>query len=329
MCTNQGHLTPSATLNRHDIEVESVVTKHASMLPYFGTGVTWGCSFLFIKLSLGFLTPFGVAFGRCFLGATTLLLISGLRGVALPRGRRVWLHLWLLALCINVLPGILFALAETRTTSILASIINALVPLTSLFFITIVFRDDRISRVQGVGLAIGLLGVLVVLGVWQGLGKNPWWAVGALLLAVTLYGVTFPYTRRYITPLKLAPVSLASAQLLLGAVTLVPTFFVDGLNHHGISPKAIFGIVALGVFGSGLAFMWNFRSIEVLGSSIASTVTYMSPVVATVVGVIFLHEHLTWFQPVGGAIVLLGAAVGQERIRLYRGRQRPEAALSA
>lgn len=213
------------------------VTSRASLFPYLGTGLTWGCSFLFIKFSLGFLTPFGVAFGRCLLGAVTLFLISRIRGVALPKERRVWLHLWLLAMCINVLPGILFALAETRTTSILASIINALVPITSLFFIAIVFRDDKITPSQMSGLAIGLVGVLVVFGVWQGLGSNPWWAVGSLLLAVTLYGVTFPYTRRYIPSLKLEPVALASTQLILGAATLLPTFLIDGMNGHAATSK--------------------------------------------------------------------------------------------
>ena len=288
----------------------------ASLFPYLATGLTWGCSFLFIKFSLGFLTPFGVAFGRCFLGAVTLFVIARVRGVAFPKERRVWLHLWLLAMCINVLPGILFALAETKTTSILASIINALVPITSLFFIAIVFRDDKISPSQMAGLGIGLVGVLVVLGVWQGLGSSPWWAVGSLLLAVTLYGVTFPYTRRYIIPLKLEPVALASTQLILGAMTLLPTFLINGTNGHAVTGKAVFGIIALGMFGSGLAFMWNFRSIELLGSSVASTVTYLSPVVATIVSVIFLSEPITWFQPVGGLIVLIGAAIAQDRVRI-------------
>ena len=299
------------------------VSSKTSLFPYLGTGLTWGCSFLFIKFSLGFLTPFGVAFGRCFLGATTLFLIARLRGISLPRDRRVWLHLWLLAMCINVLPGILFALAETRTTSVLASIINALVPITSLFFISVVFRDDKITTSQMSGLAIGLVGVLVVLGVWQGLGNNPWWAVGSLLLAVTLYGITFPYTRRYIIPLKLEPVALASSQLILAAATLLPTFLIDGMNGHAVTSKSLIGITALGVFGSGLAFMWNFRSIELLGSSVASTVTYLSPVVATVVSIIFLQEPIAWFQPVGGAIVLIGAAIAQDRVRLpLRSRQR-------
>lgn len=287
-----------------------------SWLPaYLATGTTWGCSFLFIKYSLGFLTPFGVAFVRCGLGAATLLAVAALTRVALPKSLIVWWHLWIVALCLNVIPGVLFPLAETRTTSIVAGIINALTPLTSLFFILIVFRDEPLKRHQLVGLGVGLLGVLTVLGAWHGFGSNPWWAILALLGAVTLYGVSYPYTKRYLIPRGLQPVSLASTQLLLATVTLIPTFFIDGLNGHGVTLKAVLGMLGLGVFSSGFAFMWNFRVIAAVGSSIASTVTYLSPVVAVIVGVIFLHESLTWFEPIGGVIVLLGAAIGQGRFR--------------
>ncbi len=291
-----------------------------SWLPaYLATGIVWGCSFLFIKLSLGFLTPFGVAFVRCALGAITLVTVALITHVRLPKERIVWLHLWVVALCLNIIPGILFAVAETRTTSIVAGIINALTPLTTLFFMLAVFRDEPMKRFQLVGLGVGLFGVLVVLGVWHGFGKNPWWAVLALLGAVTLYGVSFPYSRRYLIPRGLAPVSMASAQLILAATTLLPTFLIDGTNGHGVSAKAMLSAIALGVFGSGFAFMWNFRVIAAAGSSIASTVTYLTPVVAVVAGIIFLNESLTWFEPVGGLIVLLGAAIGQGRIRLRLG----------
>jgi drug/metabolite transporter (DMT)-like permease len=87
---------------------------------YLALGIVWGCSFLFIKDSLGFLTPFGVAFVRCVLGAVTLLVIAAIRRVSLPKEGAAWFHLWVVALCLNVVPGVLFAVAETRTTSIVA-----------------------------------------------------------------------------------------------------------------------------------------------------------------------------------------------------------------
>jgi drug/metabolite transporter (DMT)-like permease len=286
---------------------------HSWRWPYLGLGVAWGCSFLFIKVSLEFLTPFGVAFFRCLLGAVTLNVIAGVAGVSLPRGRRVWWDLWVVALCLNILPGILFAVAESRTTSILAGLINGLTPLTTLFFIAVVFRDDPVTPRQVIGLGVGLVGVLTVLGVWRGFGSNPWWAVGALLAAVTLYGLSYPYSRRHLIPLGLAPVALASAQLILAAATLLPTFLIDGMNGHALTASGVAGILGLGVFGSGFAYMWNFRIIREAGASIASTVTYLTPVVAVIVGIAFLRERIAWYEPVGGLVVLLGAAIAQGR----------------
>lgn len=255
---------------------------------------------------------------RCALGAVTLTLIAKSKKVSLPRERVVWGHLLVVAMLINVIPGILFAVAETHCTSILAGIINGMVPLTSLFFITLVFRDEEITRAKATGLVTGLLGVLCVFGVWEGLGSNPWWAVAALLFSVTLYGISYPYSRRHLTPRGIAPASLATAQLLLASAVLLPTFIVLGPKGNAPTLKAALAISCLGIFGSGFAFMWNFQVIGAAGSAIASTMTYITPVVAVFMGVIFLHEPLRWFEPLGGLLVLLGAAIGQGRIRLGR-----------
>jgi drug/metabolite transporter (DMT)-like permease len=75
-------------------------------------------------------------------------------------------------------------------------------------------------------------------------------------------------------------------------------------------------MLALGVFGSGFAYIWNFKIMAIAGSAIASSVTYLTPVVAVIVGVIFLKENLFWYEPIGALIVLLGAAIGQNRIKL-------------
>ena len=95
------------------------------LLAYVALGTVWGCSFLFIKWSLFFLTPFGVAFVRCALGALSLFVMLLASRLRYPRELAVWGHLVVVALCLNVVPGVLFAIAETRTTSILAGSIEA------------------------------------------------------------------------------------------------------------------------------------------------------------------------------------------------------------
>lgn len=284
---------------------------------YIALGVVWGCSFIFIKLGLEFLTPVGVAFGRVSLGAITLLMWARFKGISLPKGKSMWFHLWVVALLLNVIPGYLFAVAETEVTSILAGIINAVTPLMTLLAIMLAFREEKPKSYQVVGLILGFIGVLTVLGAWQGLGDNPPSAVIALLCAVACYGVSYPYSRKFVIPKKLQAESLAAGQLTMGALTLLPAYLINGISITNYRPGPVLAMLTLGILGSGFAYIWNFKIMEAAGSAIASTVTYVTPVVAVIVGIIFLGEGVTWYEPVGGLIVLLGAAISQNRIKLF------------
>ena len=285
-----------------------------SWLPaYIALGVVWGCSFIFIKLGLEFLTPFGVAFVRCALGAITLLIVVKIKKIKLPSDKSTWRKLWILAMLLNVIPGILFAYAEVYVTSVLAGIINATTPLATLIVMLIAFREERLKVEQIIGLIIGAIGVMVVLGIWQGVGENQLTGVIALLIAVTCYGISFPYTVRNIIPLGLKPEAAATTQLVMAAITLLPFYLFDGISQDNYRPASLFAMLALGILGSGVAYIWNFSIIAAAGSSIASSVTYLTPVVAIIVGWVFLGEALSWFEPVGALLVIIGAATSQGR----------------
>lgn len=296
--------------------------KSGSWLPiYLVVGFIWGCSFIFIKSGLEFLSPVGVAFFRCALGAVTLYSYAKYKKIELPRERKSLFHIWVVSLLLNVFPGIFFALAETEVTSILAGIINAVTPLMTLIAILLVNRSEQPKVSQIVGLLIGFAGVLIVLGAWNGLGDNPWWAVGILLLAVTCYGFSFPYTRKFVIPLGITSEAIVAQQLILASFTLLPIYLIDGISFESIAIGPLASMIALGVFGSGFAYLWNFKVMQIAGSAIASSVTYLTPVVAVIVGIIFLGEHITWNEPVGALVVLFGAAIAQERLKFSKQRR--------
>lgn len=287
-----------------------------SWLPaYIALGVTWGCSFIFIELGLEFLTPFGVAFVRCALGAITLLIIVKVRKIALPKDKSTWRKLWIVALMLNVVPGILFAFAQQYVTSVVAGIINATTPLMTMVFMLLLFREQKLKSEQIIGLLIGATGVMVVLGIWKGIGDNQLIGVVALLLAVSCYGYSFPYTTRKILPLGLKPEAAATIQLSMAAITLLPLYLFDGIAEENYRLTPLLAVLALGVLGSGFAYIWNFSIIAAAGGSIASTVTYVTPVVAVIVGWIFLGEQITWHEPIGAVFVILGAAMTQGRLK--------------
>jgi drug/metabolite transporter (DMT)-like permease len=286
-----------------------------SWLPaYLALGTVWGCSFIFIELGLEYLTPFGVAFIRCALGAITLLIFTKIRKVDLPKDRKIWQKLWVVAMLLNVIPGVLFAFAQQYVTSVLASIINAGTPLMTLVFMLIVFREEKLKPEQIIGLIIGALGVLTVVGVWKDLGDNQLVGVIALLIAISCYGASYPYSTRNVIPLKLKPEALATGQLIMAAVTLLPFFIINGISNDFYRPQSVIAMLCLGIFGSGFAYIWNFAITAAAGSAIASTVTYLTPVVAVIVGFLYLGEVIVWHEIVGALIVIVGALLSQGRL---------------
>ena len=286
-----------------------------SWLPaYLALGLVWGCSFIFIELGLVFLSPFGVTFVRCALGAITLMIFAKARKVGLPKGKSIWRKLWVVAMLLNVVPGVLFAFAQQYITSALAGIINATTPLMTLIFMLLIFREEKIKREQVYGLLIGALGVMTVMGVWKELGDNQLIGVIALLIAVSCYGASYPYSTRNVIPLRLKPEALATGQLLMATITLLPLFLFDGFSSDNYETKSIIAMLCLGIFGSGFAYIWNFSVTAAAGSAIGSTVTYITPVVAVIVGWLYLNEAIAWHEPVGALVVIIGALLSQGRL---------------
>ena len=149
----------------------------------------WGCSFWWIKVGLRAVSFVDVAMLRLAFGAAALLIISGLTRTPLPRRPATWGHLFVMGALFCSVPFTLLSYGETHISAVLAGLINALTPLTTVAATIAVFRLQKPSRHLIGGLGLGLAGVLVVLGVWTGLGGGQLAGVGACLVAVTCYGV--------------------------------------------------------------------------------------------------------------------------------------------
>jgi drug/metabolite transporter (DMT)-like permease len=213
------------------------------------------------------------------------------------------------------LPFTLFAFAQTHVTSALASIINAVTPMATVVVMLIAFRSEKLLPHVVVGLVVGLVGVLIVLGVWQGFGDNEPLAILALIVAVTCYGIGTPYIRKYIAPLKLSTEVSVFGQIGTAALSLLPIYLLSG-QYFTAAPslQAIGSVIAIGALGSGVAYLLYYKVLDVVGSAIASSVTYITPIIAVILGVLLLNEELHWYEPVGGAIIILGAAISQGSI---------------
>ena len=285
----------------------------------------WGCAFWFIKVAVTALAPVQVAFGRVGLGAVVVLLALVVTRTRLPRDPRVWLDVGIVALFLHTLPFTLFAFGETRISSVLAGIWNATTPLWTVVIGLAVLPADKVGRDRWAGLGLGFVGVLVVLGVWDGVAGGDWLGSLACLAATGCYGFAVTWTRRRLAPRAESPTSLIGAQLLSGTVQLGLVCALVARDMPRWSTDVVLAMLALGVLCTGVAFVLNYRIVRDAGPLASASVTYATPIVSTLVGVAVLGEALTWHEPVGALVVLAGVALVQGFVSLPGGRRREPA----
>ena len=278
---------------------------------YLSLIAIWGCSFLFIKVGLEVLAPLQVVLGRMALGAFALLAVTVLRRVPLPREPRLWGHMAVAATLLNTVPFTLFAYAEQRIPSAVASICNATTPLFTLLVAMVVLPDERPTAKRSIGLVLGFAGVVIVFGV-DGTAARPD-LVGVLLalIATACYGLGGVYLRLTLSTTRYSGLALSAGQMLIGTVQLaIITPIVTTAPTH-VPGHVVLAIVTLGALGTGLAYVLQYTLIRTAGATLTSTVTYCIPVVSIGLGVVVLGERVAWTAPIGAAIIVTGAVLSR------------------
>ncbi|WP_424215728.1 DMT family transporter (plasmid) [Streptomyces sp. BI20] len=277
--------------------------------------VVWGFSFLLIKVGTEAYAPFQVTLGRVFFGALALLTVLLIRREPLPRGRRTWAHLTVAALLLNTVPFSLFAYAELSIPSGLAGICSATSPLWGMALSLVALSEDRPTRRRVAGLGLGFLGVLTVLGAWQGFTGIDAGGTALALLASLCYPVGWIHVRRTLAAAPGSPVSLTGAQLLISTLQLaaVSALFSPAPTSFPLWPTL--AVVALGALGTGMALHIQYGLVAEIGPTTTQMATYFIPAVATTAGVLLLGEQFHWNALVGTAVILAGAALTQSRRR--------------
>jgi drug/metabolite transporter (DMT)-like permease len=269
----------------------------------------WGCSFLFNEWALRSFTPLQVAFGRIALGAVTVGAVVLVMRVPVRLHRAQVVDLLVLATFMTAVPFALIAFAQTRVTSILAGLLNATTPLWTAVAVALLLPLERGTRRQVLGLVIGFAGIAVLLGVWDldaldGLGAL------AMIAATACYGFGTAWMRARFTSSDLSGAALSFVQVTFAALLLLPLVPVGGAPTQ-VLPESVVALVALGVLGTGIAYVLFWRVVRSAGATTGATVTYLIPLVSTALGIAVLGEPLTWNEPVGGLVVLLGVALAQ------------------
>ena len=288
-------------------------------------GLVWGSAFLFIKVAVSAFDPFTYVWLRLTIAAVALVIMLRLSGrrLALPLG--VWAAVGLLALLNNVIPFLLFGWGQRHIASGLAAILQATTPIFGVVAAHFLTADEMITPARLIGVVIGFAGVATMIGPQiTGDGGNHLLAQLACLLASLLYALAGIFARRF-KALGVAPMELAAAQFVAGAILLAPVALTFGQSLTALPTSlAAWGAVAvLAIVCSAFAYVLFFRLIETAGATNSMLVTLLVPPIAITLGALVFGEQFGVAQIVGLLLIAAGLAVIDGRLlKIWAARPR-------
>jgi drug/metabolite transporter (DMT)-like permease len=281
-------------------------------LIFFALGLMWGSSYLFIKLAVDDFGTFTLVALRLVVGAALLWSVVRVAGQELPRERRIYGHLLVMAIINITIPFLLITWAEQSVESSLAAILTSPVPLFAIVLSSL-FLHDEPMRVNGVaGLVVGFIGVVIIAS--PGLTGQGSSVAGeiALLGAAFSYACGAVYARRNVR--GLAPMIPAVFQVTFAAlITGTMALLVEHPWTARPDAQAIFSILWLGILGSGLAYLFVFRLLAHWGATRTTLVAYLIPPVGIALGFLVLQEPVDGRLLLGTAFVIAGVGLVNSR----------------
>lgn len=276
-------------------------------------GAIWSASFLWIKIALEEVGPLTLVAFRVLFGLLTGLVISALLRIPLPRDWKTWRIFILLGLTNVAVPFFLITWGEQSIDSAVASILNATVPLFTVVMAHFLLHDDKITVPKIIGLLMGFVGVILLLSKdFKADAQNSILGQAAVILAAIFYAGSSIYTRRYTADVPgqtRGMLPLFSASAIMWAVAPIAESPLQ-IPHL---PMTWIALLWLGVLGTGLALIMQFYLVHEVGPTRATLVTYIFPLGGVILGVIFLHEQLSWQLAVGAALIISSIAVVNSR----------------
>lgn len=283
--------------------------KTSALLAFCFLGLVWGANFIFVKWAAVYISPVQITLLRVIFGFLPVLLYALARSDLRLGQLRHLHHFAVMALLATALYYYAFARGTVLLASGIAGMLSGAIPLFTLVCTALFLREEHLGVGRIAGLALGFLGVLLVAQPWSSTGEIDLKGVGWMVAGSLSVGCSFVYARRFISPLKLPVAALTTWQIGLGMVFLLMVTPLSGIGAAFADTRAATGLIlGLGLCGTGLAYIAYYHIIESLGAVAASSVTYVPPVIALLIGVALVGETI---QPSGyTALVLILAGVG-------------------
>lgn len=273
----------------------------------------WGSSFMFMKIGVATVAPATLVASRLVIGAAILYIVMRARGLALPPPGSRWLPYFVLAILGNCLPFYLITWGQQFIDSALAGILIAVMPLATLVLAHFFIAGERMTALRAAGFAIGLSGIVVLMGpaALTGLGGSAGTAMAqaAVLGGALCYAGNSVFARRTISADFLVA---STAVLVVASALMIPVALI--LDHGRAMPPSagsVAAIVWLGIGPTALATLLYFQLIAAAGPTFMAIVNYLSPLVALLAGVLLLGEQPGTTAIAGLLLILLGIALSR------------------
>jgi drug/metabolite transporter (DMT)-like permease len=280
-------------------------------------GFFWGSSYLFIKIGVDAgLEPFTLVSLRLLFGFALLAIVVAVAREPLPREPRILGHLAVLGFFSVALPFGLITWAEQSVDSSLAAVLTSAVPLFVIPFAAVLLPAERLTVNGIMGVAIGLVGVAIIVGFDpESLAGSSLAAEVALIAAAASYAIGGVYARKHAHGLR--PMIPAVFQVGYALVFMtIPALILERPWERGIAPDALFAVIWLGLLGSGAAYLIFFRLLGHWGATRTSLVAYLLPIWGIVLGALVLSEAIDTRLLLGTGLVIGGIALVNMKARL-------------
>ena len=264
----------------------------------------WGASFLFMRITAPELGPFFTTFARVAIAAIALapFILRAEQRNALSCHKR---SLLVLGLFNSAIPFSLLCWASLQLEAGFTSLLNATTPICTAV-IGLCWLRIPLSRLQILGLAIGLSGIAILTGDQLNFSREGrGWPIVAVLCATCCYAYAGHYAKIRLP--DISPLAVSAGSLLASTLAFLPFAFLLGPTQV---PEAtiILSLLALGLLCTASAFILFFDLLKRNGATAATTVTFVIPVFGILWGSLFLHEEITSRMTLGMAVALLGTA---------------------
>jgi drug/metabolite transporter (DMT)-like permease len=271
---------------------------------FAAVSILWGIPYLLIKIAVdGGISPVTLSWGRMVLGGAVLLALAAHSG-SLRQLRGHWRALIAYAIVELAIPLPLIATGERHIASSLAAIVVATVPLLVALLALKLDRTEKVTGRRLAGLFVGLIGVALLVGVDASGSTTALLSVGAVFMAAFGYAAGPLILNRYLADVD--PRASMGTTLALAALILTPLAVIDW-PARAPTAGALSALVGLALFCSALAFVLMAQLISEVGAARAVVITYVNPVIAVILGVIFLSERPGIGSIAGLALILAGS----------------------